>query len=583
MTLRNHLDEISCFHKAVHRTRIKPGKTAAKQEIAQAAASADSTARRDSLFAPLNQAAATIDSLVGDVPDSTVIGRPLSTDDDFDMDTADTLAHPNAASDSIAPIDSTAIKDSLAIRDSLALADSLANIPKDTTKVGFMYGIRNVKVFRRDIQANCDSLCYCDLDSIARFYLDPVVWNEGNRQYTSDSLFILVGQGGPRKASLQSNAFVVTQQDSIRYDQIKGTEIMAYFDSLDNSLQRFDALGGASALFYLEENGELATVNKVETKMLSALLKNSNIDQVFYFESPKNNAYPVVQLPKADHFMKGYTWRPDERPATPRDITDLKVRASQRKYYLAKPRAEFKQTEIYFPGYMPGIRREIAIRDSLAKIPKPVKPDVPDTLETRDTLALRDSLAGLDSMTVKGLDAARDTVSAVTDTTASRAAVSPTPDDDPLAVETVDPVQKRKEEQEAKRKLRIARRDARIAAREARWAELDRRASLKIEAKKLKALEKERAKKLRRILALQKQEARDQAKLEKYIEKYRKKYEREQKRNAARKRPQGAQEGGEIPASPESGEPPAGGDAVLRDDGSVDDHPVLGGGRLPGA
>ena len=578
-------------------------KQAPKGQASQpAAAAADSLARKDSLFTPLNQAAAAIDSLVGAVPDSTMAESPIP-DDDFDMDAADSLLLEGAATDSIAPqadsvppLDSAALKDSLARRDSIALADSLAAIPKDTTKIGFMYGIRNVRVFRRDIQARCDSLCYCDLDSVARFYLDPVVWNEGNRQYTSDSLFVLVGQSGPRKASLQSNAFVVTQQDSIRYDQIKGTEIMAYFDTLEGTLKRFDALGGASALFYLEENGELATVNKVETKMLSAMLKNSNIDQVFYFESPKNNAYPVVQLPKADHFMKGYSWRPDERPATPQDITDLTVRPGERSRYLARPRAEFKQTEIYFPGYMPRIRREIAIRDSLARIPRPKECALPDSVAIKDTLALpdsaasglalRDSLAALDSLAVAGIAAAADstgtapaTTSAPADTSAR--AVSPTPDDDPLAKETVDPVQKRKEEQEAKRKLRIARRDARIAAREQRWAELDRRDSLKLEAKKLKVLEKERARKLRILLARQKQEARDQAKLEKYIEKYRKKYEREQKRNAARKRSQGAEERGEIPASSESGEPPAGSDPVLRDDGTVDDSSVFSGGRIP--
>ena len=480
--------------------------------------------------------------------------------------------------------------DTTALADSLAAADSLSAIPKDTTKIGFAYAINNVRIFRRDMQARCDSMCYCDLDSVARFYIDPVIWNEGNRQYTADSVFVLVGSGGPKKASLQANAFVITQQDSIRFDQIKGAEIMAYFDTLDNSLSRFDALGGASALFYLEENGSLATVNKVETKMLSALLKNSNIDQVFYFEQPKNNAYPVVQLPKEDHSMKGFKWRPDERPATPRDVSPMSLRTPQRRMYLARPRAEFRQTEIYFPGYMPRIRKEIARRDSLARLPKPKAvaeapvSNLRDSIRLRDSLALADSLSVLDSLAQQDFPAAADTLAAQTEAAAQTdsTAVTATPDNDPLAVPTVDPKQKRKEEQEAKRKLRIARRDARIAAREKRWEELDRRDSLKVEAKKQKALEKERAKKLRRLLAIKKQEAKDQARLEKYIEKYRKQYERKQKRDAARKRSQGAPERGEVPTPPESGEAPAGSDAVLSNDGTADDSPVLGGSSLPG-
>ena len=132
---------------------------------------------------------------------------------------------------------------------------------------------------------------------------------------------MLVGQGGPRKASLQSNAFVITQENAVSFDQIKGTEIMAYFDSVTNTMSRFDALGGASALFYLRENGEFATVNKVESKMLSALLKDGDLDQVFYFEQPKNNAYPVVQLEESERRMKGFNWTPENRPDSPEAIT----------------------------------------------------------------------------------------------------------------------------------------------------------------------------------------------------------------------------------------------------------------------
>ena len=471
--------------------------------------------------------------------------------------------------------------DSLFIADSLARADSIAFANRDTTKIGFAYGIRNVRIFRKDIQVRCDSLSYCDLDSIARFYLDPVVWNDGNRQYTADSIFVLVGGGSVRKASLQSDAFVITQEDEVSYDQIKGAEIMAYFDSTDSALKRFDALGGASAIFFIRENEAFATVNKVDSKMLSAILVNGNIDQVSYFETPKNNAYPVVQLPEQERKMKGFNWRPDEKPTGPQDITTMKIRKSQRAYFSRKPQASFKQTETYFPGYMPRIRREIAIRDSLAALGKSAR----DTSAKTVDAAASDSLTVQDSTVMRDLPAPADTT-AVSDSLRQQPAPADTSlaaPADPLAVPYSDPKQQRREEKELKRKLRIAERDARIAAREAKWAELDRRDSLKREEKKQKAMEKERAKTLKALQDMRRQEAKDEAKLQKYIEKYRKQYEREKARSAARKRAPGVEARGEVPAAPESGEPPAGSDAVLRDDGTVDDGPVLGGGGLPGA
>ena len=119
------------------------------------------------------------------------------------------------------------------------------------------------------MQLRCDSLRYSDLDSIVRLYKSPVVWNETNRQYTSDSLFVLIKDNKMDRASLNSNAFISVREDSLCFDQIKSSDAMAYFDG-EMQLRRFDALGDATALFYLEENDVLATVNKVESRMLSA-------------------------------------------------------------------------------------------------------------------------------------------------------------------------------------------------------------------------------------------------------------------------------------------------------------------------
>ena len=166
-----------------------------------------------------------------------------------------------------------------------------------------------------------------------------------------------------RKASLMSNAFITIQEDSVSFDQIRGTEMMAYFDTT-TVLQRFDALGGASAVFYLEENDALATVNKVESKMLSAYFDKGDLQRIYYFDNPHNDAYPTVQLPKDDRQMKGFRWDPERRPTGMIDITPYVPRASERLAYEARPQAKFPQTEIYFPGYMKEVYAGLAARDS---------------------------------------------------------------------------------------------------------------------------------------------------------------------------------------------------------------------------
>ena len=427
-----------------------------------------------------------------------------------------------AAADSLAaPLDSAA----LALRDSLARADSLANIPPpDTTKVGFAVGIRNVKIYRSDMQVRCDSLRYTDLDSIARFYIDPIVWNEGRRQYYSDSLNVLIKNGSVDRASLMSNAMIVTQEDTLLYDQIKGAEVIAFFDSTA-ALTRFDAIGGATAIFYLEENGSLSTVNKVESKMLCGTFVDGTIDRIHYFDSPKNDAYPVVQFPKSDRYLKGFKWSPELKPTGKKSITTLTVRQSERAKYEKHPRAKFKQTDIYFPGYMKSVYA--AIDESHKPRPKKkadkqlavVEARAPkDSLIQQDTLALKDSLAVSDTLALSDSLMLRDSL-AQGDSLAVR---------DSLSTDRL-PAKKTFKQKFQEWRVKMAeRRKARAEAREARWAILDEQDAAKAEAKARIKEEKARAKKRKELQAAEEEARKDQEILNKYIEYYKQKKEREQ-------------------------------------------------------
>ena len=443
------------------------------------------------------------------------------------------------------PADSTALKAPADSTLTTAPADSVAAAPeppKDTTKVGFAIGLGNVRIFRSDLQVRCDSMRYCDLDSIARFYKDPIIWNEENRQFFSDSLAVLVKESRADRASLMSEAFVVTQEDSLLYDQIKGAEIIAFFDTT-SALKRFDALGGATTLFYLEENGKLATVNKVECKMLSGNFKDGKLDRMHYYDQPKNDAYPVVQFPKEDRYFKGFRWNPELRPTGKEDITTLQVRPSERAEYAKKPKAVYKQTDIYFPGYMKGVyasidaRREAERRAAQRKKHEEQMQKL-DSLALSDSLALKDSLALADSTAIKDSLAHSDSLSLKDSTALS----------DSLAVAAADSLKnlpKTKQQlREERRQARQKAREARIAAREARWAELDRKDAEKAELKRQKELKRKREKTRRALIAQQKQDLKDEQTLQHYIEYYQKKKAKEDGKVS-----------GEIPAIRRSGHP----------------------------
>lgn len=455
-----------------------------------------------------------------------------------------------AASDSLkTPSDSLSLP-----TDSLSVADSLALVPKDSTKINFIYGIKNVKVFRSDMQVSCDSLAYTDLDSLIRLYESPIVWNEIKRQYTADSITVIVKNRSLDRASLMSNAFIIVQEDSLSYDQIRGAEMMAYFDST-GTLKRFDSMGGASGVFFIDENGTLATVNKFEAKMLTATLKNGNIQDLNYFDAVKSDAYPVVQMKKDEKILKGFDWQPDKRPKGPEDITSYKPRESQRKAYEDVPRAGFHQTAIYFPGYMDSVYKMLAQQDSLKRVRNAERrrleaereaeaARIADSLKTvaaADSLALKDSLAQDGNPALKdSLAAGQDSLSVRKDSLELRDSLSVTDSlpvskadtvlaNDPSAVKNAER-ERKKAEQALKKAEREKARQERQAAKEARWAELDARDAAKAKAKEEKALKKKRAKTLKTLQAMEKRKDKE----ERMLERYKARYEKQKARKDAK-------------------------------------------------
>lgn len=437
------------------------------------------------------------------------------------------------ASDSLSHIADTLSHsaDSLAnAADSLTVAADSLSAPKDSTKLNFITAIKNVKMFRKDIQLACDSLVYNDLDSLVRMYEKPFVWNEGNRQYSADSIYAVIKDRAMQKASLMSNAFIIVKEDSLCFDQIRATEMLAYFDTT-GALTRFDALGEANAVFYLQEDSVYATVNKSAAKMLSARFLNGELDKVYYFDAAKNDGYPVAQMTRDERVLKGFDWQIDACPRGKQDITLLSLRPSERSSYSARPRATFEYTDRYYPGYIPGIMKQIregkvakANAEARRKAAAQAKAAAADSL----TLAGDSLSVAQDSLSLSPADSLGTSLPSVADSTkAATDSLSMSSDSSSVNAPVLDPSALKKAQRDSIRA-------ARIAAREAKWARLDSLDAAKAKAAADKKAAKLRAKKLKQLKALKAREEKENARLEKYRAAYLKQKERDDLKAAAK-------------------------------------------------
>lgn len=468
----------------------------------------------------------------------------VAVSDSVTVSPRDSLHISSSDSVALAMSDSTAfaVSDSLGVAssDSLGIAspDSSAMLQPviDTTEIGFVTALRNVKIYRKNMQIVCDSLEYSDLDSLARLFKSPVIWNEVTQQFSADSVTAVIRNQMMEKVSLMANAFIHIQEDTAHYDQIKGTEMMAYFNA-DSQLERFDALGGASAIFYLEENDVLATANRKESKMLSAYFKDGNIHRVYYFDTAASDAYPVAQMTPEDQKLKGFNWTPEKRPVDRYAVTPLELRAPQRQNYSSVPRADYEQTDIYFPGYMDNIYVQIAVRDSLAEVRERQRAIEERERQRLEEQRLRDSVLMTDSLKIKAAAdslALADSLKAVADSlhiADSLAAL----DSARLAAQADSSLVLTKEQlREKARAERAEKKAQRLAAKEARWESLDKRDAEKARIREEKKLMKERRRKLKLLQAIEKERQKEELKLEEYKARFLERENRKKMREAAR-------------------------------------------------
>ena len=337
-----------------------------QDSLTAARAVADSLAAlaaADSLAAPVDSLAVQKDSLAAtlnlqQVPQDSLSAAAIG-------DRIPSLM-PQDTTETLPALDSLQMPaDSLAVSDSLAVASK--EEVKDTTQLRFIKGYRNVRLYRTDMQARCDSIYFSQLDTLLRMYLDPVIWNENRHQLGAEEVIMQMKDNSFDRANLHGNAMIISQEDTVHFDQIKSTEMLGYFNS-DNTLRRFDALGGVNAMFYMQEDSIITILNSKQAQFMMVTMKNGTAERIKYYESVNSDAYPVYNLPIDKQRLKGFAWRKDEQPKSRFDITRHAIRSSKRASYAANKLPVFRRANLYYDNYMQDIYRQIEERAEQARL-----------------------------------------------------------------------------------------------------------------------------------------------------------------------------------------------------------------------
>lgn len=234
-----------------------------------------------------------------------------------------------------------------------AVADSLGMVAADSTAAQqpeqdslqrIVKAYYNVRIFRNDFQAVCDSLIGFSKDSTFHLYIDPILWNGAN-QITSDVMDIFTKNQELERAFFNGKPLMVSEVDTTRYNQIKGREMEAFFR--DNDIFRHNVTGNAETLYYMmdEEAGEPNAFLVVHSANITFLIENRDMDKMIFRQNPDYIAYPIDDIPgDVAQFLEGFRWEAHRKP-TLESVFDRRIRPTQREKYKDMIQPQFPLTE----------------------------------------------------------------------------------------------------------------------------------------------------------------------------------------------------------------------------------------------
>lgn len=181
----------------------------------------------------------------------------------------------------------------------------------DIEKREMIKAYRNVKIFKTDIQAICDSLVYNKVDSSMTLYKKPILWSDEN-QISGDTILFFINNRQLDSMRVLSNAFVISKETIKHFNQIKGRLLRAEFRN--RKVDWIQVSGNSQSIYYAKEDSAFIGVNVIDCSEMRFLFKDGKISTARFDKNPDSVFYPMDELKPEELKLKGFKWNIKLKP-----------------------------------------------------------------------------------------------------------------------------------------------------------------------------------------------------------------------------------------------------------------------------
>ena len=203
-------------------------------------------------------------------------------------------------------------------------ADTLNSFKPDSASDNrLLQAYYDVRIFKKDLQASCDSLTFSSVDSMFWFFKlrdIPIIWSDTS-QFSADTIRMSMKNKKVDQIWLRQNALVINSDDEIMFNQIKGRDNTIFFR--DDEAREMLVEGNAQAVYYaLDDKKAYVGVNETECSEMRLFFGNNQVESIKFYNQPKGKFVPMKEAGKSPKRLEGFFWEKQRRP---RSVADLIV------------------------------------------------------------------------------------------------------------------------------------------------------------------------------------------------------------------------------------------------------------------
>lgn len=202
--------------------------------------------------------------------------------------------------------------------DSLFLhADTLKTVADTIPDEKIIKAFNGVRFYRTDLQGKCDSLVYFSRDSTIQLHREPVLWSEIH-QMSADYIEMMTYNPAPDEVHLRNNAFIISRQDSVMFDQVKGKNMTGFI--VNEQLDHIFVDGNGQTIYYARDKGNIIGLNRAESSKLAIQFREGKAHRISFLGNPEGKLTPIPQLSDEERHLAGFDWKEKIRPLSREDI-----------------------------------------------------------------------------------------------------------------------------------------------------------------------------------------------------------------------------------------------------------------------